>query len=104
MRGNPNEGAEKMALTRLKSKRLWHDMTQQEVADAAGVPRAIVQQWERHTHLPRADVAIKVARVLGLDMEDLFHDFEVQRIVRESPQSHEPPPRGRPRRKEKAIA
>ena len=35
--------------TRLKSKRLWRDMTQQEVADAAGVNRAVVQQWEAHT-------------------------------------------------------
>jgi DNA-binding XRE family transcriptional regulator len=68
--------------TRLKSKRLWRDMTQQEVADAAGVPRASVQQWEARSHLPRADVAIKVARVLDLDFEDLFHDFELQRVAR----------------------
>lgn len=85
--------------TRLKSKRLWRDMTQQEVADAAGVNRAIVQQWEAMTHVPKADQAIRVAKVMNLDFEDLFHDFELQRIPRGTP-----PQRGRPRREEKIIA
>jgi DNA-binding XRE family transcriptional regulator len=88
--------------TRLKSKRLWREMTQQQVADAAGVPRAIVQQWEGQTHVPRAFEAIKVAKVMGLDLEDLFHDFEIQRAERETPET--PPPRGRPRRGEQVIA
>jgi DNA-binding XRE family transcriptional regulator len=81
------KGDEEMAFptrTRLKSKRLWRDMTQQEVADAAGVNRAVVQQWESQTHIPRSDQAIRVAKVMGLDMEDLFHDFEIQRVAREA--------------------
>ena len=85
--------------TRLKSKRLWRDMTQQEVADAAGVNRAVVQQWESRTHIPRAFDAVKVAKVMDLDLEDLFHDFELQRVPRETP-----PQRGRPKREENAIA
>jgi DNA-binding XRE family transcriptional regulator len=88
--------------TRLKSKRLWREMTQQEVADAAGVPRAIVQQWEGQTHVPRAFEAIKVAKVMDLDLEDLFADFEIQRVPRETPR--EAPPRGRPKREEQIIA
>jgi len=74
-------------------------MTQQEVADAAGVNRAIVQQWESKTHVPHADQAIRVARVMNLDFEDLFHDFEMRRVEHETP-----PRRGRPRREEKVIA
>jgi len=68
-------------------------MTQQQVADAAGVKRGVIQQWEAGTHIPLADQAIKVAKVMGLDLEDLFHDFEIQRVPRETP-----------RRKEKTIA
>lgn len=78
--------------TRLKSKRLWPDMTQQQVVDAAGVKRGVIQEWEAGTHVPRADQAIKVARVLDLDLEDLFHDFGLTRIPRVAP------------RKEKHIA
>jgi DNA-binding XRE family transcriptional regulator len=45
--------------TRLKSKRLWRDMTQQQVADAAGAKRGVIQEWEAATHVPRADQAVK---------------------------------------------
>ena len=58
-------------------------MTQQEVADKAGVGRYIIQQWEAASHEPKTIDAIKVARVMGLDMEDLFHDFQLQRAKRE---------------------
>jgi DNA-binding XRE family transcriptional regulator len=78
--------------TRLKSERLWRDMTQQQVVDAAGVKRGVIQEWEAGTHVPRADQAIKVARVLDLDLEDLFHDFGITGTPRVAP------------RKEKNIA
>jgi DNA-binding XRE family transcriptional regulator len=68
--------------TRLKSKRLWRNMTQQQVADEAGVNRAVVQQWEAGTHVPRADQAVKVARAMDLDFEDLFHDFGITIVGR----------------------
>jgi DNA-binding XRE family transcriptional regulator len=45
--------------TRLKSKRLWRDMTQQQVADAAGAKRGVIQEWEAATHGARADQAVK---------------------------------------------
>jgi DNA-binding XRE family transcriptional regulator len=77
------------ARTRLKAKRRWRGMTQQEVADAAGVKRAVVQQWEGGTHIPRADQAVKVAKVMDLDFEDLFHDFELQRIPGETAKREE---------------
>ena len=44
---------------RLKSKRLWRDMTQQQVADAAGAKRGVIQEWEAAIHVPRADQAVK---------------------------------------------
>jgi DNA-binding XRE family transcriptional regulator len=84
--------------TRLKSKRLWRGMTQREVADKAGVNRNIIQQWEAMTHVPKADQAIKVAKAMDLDFEDLFHDFEMQKVPRTTPL-----PIGRPKRKEKVI-
>ena len=75
--------------TRLKSKRLWRGMTQQEIADKAGVNRAVVQQWEAGTHVPRADQAVKVAKIMDLDLEDLFHDFELQRARETAKQEEE---------------
>jgi hypothetical protein len=42
----------------------------------------VVQEWEAGTHVPRADQAIRVARVMGLDMEDLFSDFGIEKIPR----------------------
>jgi transcriptional regulator with XRE-family HTH domain len=77
------------ARTRLKSKRLWRDMTLQQVAELAGVKYGVVQEWEAGTHVPRADQAIKVAKVMGLDLEDLFHDFEIQRVPRETAKREE---------------
>jgi hypothetical protein len=43
----------------LCSKRLWRDMTQQQVADAAGAKRGVIQEWEAATHVPRAAQAVK---------------------------------------------
>jgi len=90
--------------TRHKSKRLWGGLTHQQAADAAGVSRAIIQQWESMTHEPHATEAIKVAKAMDLDFEDLFHDFEMQRVDPETPLQREAPRRGRPRREETAIA
>ena len=69
--------------TRLKSARLRQGMTMREVAERAGVSRTVIQTWEARTHVPRGDHALRVADVMGLDMEDLFHDFGITRVPRE---------------------
>jgi len=54
-----------------------------EAAQAAGVKYGVIQAWEARTHAPRADHVMRVAEEFGLTLEDLFHDFEVQRVPRE---------------------
>jgi transcriptional regulator with XRE-family HTH domain len=58
-------------------------MTLQQIADRAGVSRTVVQSWESGTHVPRSDHVMRVTRVLDLDIEDLFHDFEVRSVPRQ---------------------
>lgn len=46
-------------------------MTQQQLAEAAGVNQASVHAWTKDS-IPRGDVLLKVARTLGVPMESLL--------------------------------
>jgi transcriptional regulator with XRE-family HTH domain len=75
--------------TRLKSARLARGWSMDKVADMAGVSRAVIQSWEARTHYPRGDHAIRVAEIMGLTFDDLVHDFELQRVQRDTPKRKE---------------
>lgn len=47
-------------------------LTQQQVADRAGVGQHTVSDIETGRHIPRVDVAILIARALGSTVEELF--------------------------------
>ena len=65
---------------RLKHLREQRGWTQQELADKAGVPRMTIWRIERSEHhYTRMDVAVKLARVLGVSLDllcGLYEDIE----------------------------
>jgi transcriptional regulator with XRE-family HTH domain len=46
-------------------------MTQEEAAQRSGVPVSTLRHWEQGIRLPRIDLAIKLARTLGVDLNTL---------------------------------
>jgi putative transcriptional regulator len=46
--------------------------TQQELADRVGVTRQSIVAIERGTHRPGIELALRLARVFGCRVEDLF--------------------------------
>jgi transcriptional regulator with XRE-family HTH domain len=61
---------------RVKSLRQSLDMTQQELASAAGVTRQTVNGLENGASIPQAEVLAKVLSVLGIEVNE--PQFEVQ--------------------------
>lgn len=53
-------------------RRLASGMTQGQMATALGCSQKDVSRWERGVHLPRVDVLIKMADVLGCRIDDLI--------------------------------
>lgn len=57
----------------LRSERRRSQMTQQALADASGVPKRTIQDWERFgTDRARVGQLKKAAAALGCDVRDLI--------------------------------
>ncbi len=66
--------------------RASHKMTQKELAELAGIPRATLANMEKPTGNPSISVVVKVAQVLGVPVEDLVTKEQstfVTRVLRE---------------------
>lgn len=57
---------------RLKEAREKKALTQVEVAQRAGITEVCYQRYESGDRIPRADVAIRIARTVGRSVEWLF--------------------------------
>lgn len=62
--------------SRVKALRLRHDLTQQELADAAGVTRQTIGNLETGSKVPQAEVLGRVLAVLGVEVDG--PQFEAQ--------------------------
>jgi putative transcriptional regulator len=63
--------------THLRRYRLMADgMTQQELADRVGVTRQTILAIERGNYNPSVSLAIRLARVFGAPVEQLFEPSE----------------------------
>ena len=88
------ESREPLAGRRLRLARLGRGLSQAELAEACGVSRQAVAGIERGAWAPSLPVALKLARLLGRTVEELFQDppeteeVEVLRLA-------EPPPHDR---------
>lgn len=58
--------------TKLKRLRLGKGLTQQSLADAAGISRATYTNIENGKKNPSLALAVKIKRVLGYDKDDIF--------------------------------
>ncbi len=56
----------------IKQLRTFHNLTQTELADMAGVPRATLSNMEKENSNPSITVVVKIARALGVQVEDLI--------------------------------
>lgn len=59
-------------LNRLKAHRTAADMTQAELAAKAEVSRKTINTVENGVFVPSTELSLKLARVLGASVEDLF--------------------------------
>jgi len=51
-------------------------MTQEELAKASGVSRKTIQNIERGTHSPAGLTRFRIARVFGVEPEEIFGEME----------------------------
>lgn len=57
---------------RLKQYRLDADMTQQEVADYAGIDRKTVNRIENNHFLPNIDTLLRLAKAFSVNPSEIF--------------------------------
>ena len=57
---------------RLKAARAAMDLSQQQLADAVGVSRQTISQIERGDYSPSVTLALKLAKICGVRVEDIF--------------------------------
>lgn len=57
---------------KLKSARAAMDLSQQELADLAGVSRQTISAIEKGDYNPTINLCITICRVLGKTLDDLF--------------------------------
>ena len=59
-------------LNRLKEYRARISVNQQEMGKLVGVSRQTISQIERGDYSPSVTLALKIAKVLGVTVEDVF--------------------------------
>lgn len=62
--------------TRLALYRHAYGMTAQALAEASGVPRSTIANYESRAHLPSPEAAGRLAAALGLPVSEVFSDEE----------------------------
>ena len=67
---------EVMPVSALKNAREAKGLSQIALAKILGVDQSTVCLWERGKTLPRVDVAIRLANVLGCTLDDIYRKKE----------------------------
>ena len=58
---------------RLRHLRRQKDLTQEQLAEAAGISVDMLSNIERGVNAPSFETLVKLAEVLGVEVETLFH-------------------------------
>ena len=61
---------------RLKAARAGMDLSQQDLADAVGVSSQTISAIEKGDYNPTINLCVKICRVLGKTLDDLFWSEE----------------------------
>ncbi|MGE5415841.1 MAG: helix-turn-helix transcriptional regulator [Acidobacteriota bacterium] len=56
----------------IKVFRAKNDMTQEELAEKAGVVRQTIISIEKNKYVPSLDLAFRIARIFRVSIEDVF--------------------------------
>ena len=73
-------------MNKIKVARLLKDMTQAQVAAAAGVHQQNYSLIERGKTCPKVSTAKRLAAVLGIDWKDFYEDAESEMVEHPAPQ------------------
>ena len=68
---------EDVLMNNLKVLRAKHDLSQEELAEKAGVTRVTVNNIENRKWVPSTVLALRIARILGVTLEEVFWLAEV---------------------------
>jgi len=68
----------------LKNARSAKNMTQKEVAEAVGIELNSYQNYEYEVRKPRADILLKLIRILDLDIDEVEKILENKGSVKNS--------------------
>ncbi len=66
---------------KIKVFRAMHDMTQEDLANAAGVTRQTILAIEKGKYVPSLDLAFRIARKFQVNIEDVFQYEEAERTI-----------------------
>jgi len=80
---NMNSSDSTPIVCNLKEIRLKKNITQTQLADLVGVKRQAIYDMEIGRYLPNTSVAIRLARILDCNVEDIFYEIsqDSQRVV-----------------------
>lgn len=70
------EGLSELRQSLIKARKK-SELTQGQVAEAVGIDRSFYTHIERGDRTPSLDIAIRIARALGKQVEDIFRPEEV---------------------------
>ena len=56
----------------IRQRREYLRLRQQDLANKVGIGRSTISDIETGKHIPSVDIAIKIAKILGCKVEDLF--------------------------------
>lgn len=56
----------------IKVERARHDLTQESLAEQVGVSRQTINSMEKGKYVPSTVLALKLAKVFGVKVEELF--------------------------------
>lgn len=88
-RGRPRDYARRGFGQVLQRHRLAHGLSREEVGDAAGVSGGYIAKLENSATLPRPELQRKLAEAVGVPVEQLFTEAEVEGRLADDP--HAPP-------------
>jgi transcriptional regulator, XRE family len=63
-------------MNRLKEIRLAQNMAQNVLAEQVGITRMTLSRYEKSEFLPSVDIALRLARILGVKVQDIWSEEE----------------------------
>jgi transcriptional regulator with XRE-family HTH domain len=67
---------------RLRQLRLDAEWTQEQLAEAAGIPTTYTSDLERGTKVPSLTIILRISRALRISTAELLRDFSVEAVRR----------------------